>query len=272
MSAPAERLASPTRLLPLRVYVRGPARMVERSLLVYRHTWYVIVTGFFEPVFYLLSIGLGLGRVVGDLTFDGRAVHYAAFVAPALLATSAMNGAVYDSTGNVLYKLKYTKLYDTALTAPRTLADVALGEISWATLRGTLYTVGFLMVMVAAGLTHSWWVLLAVPAAMLMAAAFAAIGMACTTFMRGFADLELMLLVQLPLFLFSATFYPLGTYPRWLQLTVEALPTYHGVDLVRSLALGRAHIGLLGHVAYLVAMAGVGLLVLARRLAKLLLH
>lgn len=271
MSAPT-RLASPTRLLPLRVYLRGPARMVERSFIVYRHTWYVILSGFFEPVFYLLSIGLGLGTVVGDLDVAGRPVRYAAFVAPALLATSAMNGALFDSTGNVLFKLKFTKLYDTALTAPRTLADVALGEISWATLRGLLYTLGFLVVMVVTGLTRSWWVLAAVPAAVLMGAAFAAVGMTGTTFMRGFADLEIMLLVQLPLFLFSATFYPIGVYPRWLQLVVQCLPTYHGVDLVRSLSLGHAHLGLLGHVAYLTAMLGIGIWGISRRLAKLLLH
>lgn len=264
--------AAPTRVLPLALLWRGPSRFVERNLIVYRHTWWVIVSGFFEPVFYLLSIGLGLGRVVPSMPFAGEPVRYAAFVAPALLATSAMNGSLYDSTGNIYFKLKYTKLYDTALTAPRTLADVAIGEIAWATIRGTLYTVAFVAVIAVAGLAESWWLLAAIPGAVLMSAAFAALGMAGTTFMRGWSDLELLQGVQLPLFLFSATFYPIGTYPRWLELVVQCLPTYHGVDLVRSLALGHAHVGLLGHVLYLVGALLVGVAVVRRRLARLLLH
>ena len=265
-------LASPTRIVPPALFWRGPARMVERSLLVYKRAWFVLVSGFAEPVLYLLSIGLGLGGVIATMPFAGRPVRFAAFVSPALLATSAMNGAIYDSTGNIYFKLKVTKLYDTVLTAPRTLVDVAVGEVAWATLRGSIYTVGFLVVMAVAGLTSSWWIVLALPASVLMAAAFAAVGMATTSYMRGWSDIELIQLVQLPLFLFSATFYPLSTYPRWMQLAVEALPTYHGVDLVRSLALGDAHVGLLGHVLYLGLMLAAGIAVLRRRLAALLLH
>ena len=251
---------------------RGPARMVERSLLVYKRTWMVLVSGFAEPVLYLLSIGLGLGTVIDTMPFAGRDVRFAAFVAPALLATSAMNGALYDSTGNVYFKLKVTKLYDTVLTAPRTLADVAIGEVAWATLRGSIYTLGFVVVMAIAGLASSPWLALAVPASILMGAAFAAVGIMATSYMRSWTDIELIQLVQLPLFLFSATFYPLSTYPRALQLVVEALPAYHGVDLARSLALGHVHVGLLGHVLYLALMLVGGVLALRRRPAALLLH
>jgi lipooligosaccharide transport system permease protein len=265
-------VASPTRVLPLAALWRGPSRLLERNAIVYRTQWYVIASGFFEPVFYLLSIGLGLGRVVGTMPYAGADVRFAAFVAPALLATSAMNGALYDATGNVYFKLRYTKLYDTVLTAPRTLADVAVGETAWATMRGTLYTTSFVVVMAVAGVAESWWLLAAVPASVLMSAAFAAAGMVGTTFLRGWSDLELVQLVQLPLFLFSATFFPIGTYPRALQLVVQCLPTYHGVDLVRSLALGHVHVGLLGHVAYLATMLAVGIVVLRRRLGRLLLH
>ena len=99
----------------------------------------IFLSGFFEPVFYLLSIGVGLGALVGDFTLsDGQVVGYAAFVAPALLATSAMNGAIYDSTFNVFFKLKYAKLYDAMLATPLGRRDVALGEITWALLRGAL--------------------------------------------------------------------------------------------------------------------------------------
>ena len=93
--------------------------LVERNLLVYRRSWLLIVSGFFEPVFYLLSLGVGIGALVGTVTGpDGQAIEYTAFVAPALLAASAMNGAVYDSTFNVFFKLKYAKTYDAMLATP----------------------------------------------------------------------------------------------------------------------------------------------------------
>ena len=170
--------------LPLRVLPgRGPLRrawgsvggrssvfLVERHALVYRHTWLVFVSGVVEPLFYLLSIGVGLGHLVGSV----RGVSYAAFVAPALLASASMNGALFDSTFNVFFRLKYEKLYDAALATPMRAGDVALGEISWALLRGALYAVAFLAVMAAMGLVHSWWALAALPAAMLTGFAFAA--------------------------------------------------------------------------------------------------
>ena len=119
-------------------------RLVERNVYVYRRTWMIIVSGFFEPVFYLVSIRLGLGALVGDVQVGGQTVSYAEFVAPALLATSAMNGALYDSTMNVFYKLKYARVYDAVLATPMGVGDVAVGEIGWALLRGAIYATGFL--------------------------------------------------------------------------------------------------------------------------------
>ena len=116
---------------------------------VYRRTWMIIVSGFFEPLFYLLSIGVGIGKLVGDVA-AGRAhpIDYATFVAPALLASSAMNGAVYDSTMNVFFKLKHAKVYDAVLATPVGVRDVAVGEIAWALIRGAAVLVAFLVVMV----------------------------------------------------------------------------------------------------------------------------
>src|SRR5215218_7298646 len=106
--------------------------LVERNLLVYRRIWLLIVSGFFEPVFYLFSIGIGIGALVGTVAGpDGRAIDYTAFVAPALLAASAMNGAVYDATFNIFFKLKYAKTYDAVLATPVGPGDIALGEIAW---------------------------------------------------------------------------------------------------------------------------------------------
>ena len=251
---------------------RRAGLLIERNLLVYRRGWLVIVSGFFEPLFYLLSIGLGIGALVGAVPLgDGRAVSYTAFVAPALLASSAMNGAIYDSTFNVFFKLKYAKTYDAILATPVGVGDIAAGEIGWALIRGALYAGTFLLVMLAMGLVLSPWAILAFPAALLIGFAFGAIGMAATSFMRTWQDFDLVQLVILPLFLFSATFFPLTTYPEPVRLLVELTPLYHGVDLVRGLTTGALEPGMLVHVAYLGIMGAVGLAITARRLERLLL-
>ena len=261
----------PLRIVPPELFAaRRPHRLVERSLFVYRRSWLVVVSGFVEPLFYLLSIRVGFGALIGDVTVDGRTVAYAEFVAPALMAAAAMNGAIYDSTMNVFYKLKVSKLYDSVLATPMSTADVALGEIAWATLRGLLYSVAFLATMWALGMTVSPWVVLAVPACVLLGFAFAAVGMAVTSYMRSWSDFEYVPAVQVPLFLFSATFFPLEQYGSW-GWVVQLSPLYHGVALVRAANLGEWSWGLLGHVAFLVALAVVGLAVTARRLRTMLL-
>jgi lipooligosaccharide transport system permease protein len=243
--------------------------MVERSVMVYRRTWMIIVSGFFEPLFYLLSIRIGFGALIGDVTVEGTTIGYAEFVAPALMASAAMNGAVYDSTMNIFYKLKHAKLYDTVLATPLGPTEVAAGEIMWALLRGFLYSVSFLVCITALGMASSPWILLAVPACLLIGFAFAAMGMAITTYMRGWNDFEFIPAATLPMFLFSATFYPVSAYGDWAWI-VQASPLYHGVALVRAAALGDAGWGIIGHVAYLLVMAAIGLRIAGVRLSTLL--
>jgi lipooligosaccharide transport system permease protein len=248
------------------------ARLVERNVMVYRRTWIVLVSGFFEPVFYLLAIGFGIGSLVGAVTLpDGGHIRYAAFVAPGLLASSAMNGAIYDATFNIFFKLRYAKTYDAMLSTPLGVRDVAIGEIAWALIRGTLYAIGFLVAMAILGLIESPFILLAVPGAMLIGFAFAAVGMAATTWVRRWTDFDWIFVVTLPLFLFSATFYPIEVYPEPLRTVVNLTPLSQGVQLLRSLALGSIEPGLLANVAYLVVMGLLGLVVVDRRLARLLL-
>jgi lipooligosaccharide transport system permease protein len=247
---------------------RGSLRLVERHALVYRHTWLVLVSGVAEPLFYLLSIGVGLGTLVGSVS----GISYAAFVAPALLASASMNGALFDSTFNVFFRLKYEKFYDAALATPMRAADVALGEISWALLRGGLYAVAFLVVMAVMGLLHSPWALAALPAALLTGFAFAAGGMAATTYMRSWQDFEYVTVATLPMFLFSTTFYPLSVYPGPLQAVVECTPLYQSVVMLRDLTLGTVGPGLLGHAAYLAVMGLAGLVIAGRRIGRLLLR
>jgi lipooligosaccharide transport system permease protein len=251
---------------------RRAGRLIERNLYVYRHGWLVIVSGFFEPLFYLLGIGFGLGGIIGSITGpNGEPIPYELFVAPALLASAAMNGAISESTFNVFFKLNYAKTYDAILSTPLGVGDVALGEITWALIRGGLYTIGFLAVMAVLGLVVSPWLILAFPAAVLVGFAFAAVGMAATSFMRSWQDFDLIQLVILPLFLFSATFYPIETYPEGLRFIIQLTPLYHGVDLIRGLTVGAVSPGLLVHVVYLLVMGVVGLAIVSRRLDKLLL-
>jgi lipooligosaccharide transport system permease protein len=250
---------------------RGSAHLIERHARVYRHTWSVLISGFFEPLFYLLSIGIGLGKLVGPVSGPGgHPVGFTSFVAPALLATSAMNGAVMDSTFNVFFRMKYAKLYDAALATPMRPGDIALGEVGWALIRGGLYAVAFMVVMLAMGLVHSVWALFAVPVALLIGFAFAGAGMAATTYMKSWQHFEFVMLATVPMFLFSTTFYPLSVYPRPAQVIVECTPLYQGVALVRGLTLGVVGPGLLWNVAYLALMGTIGLAIAGRRISKLL--
>jgi lipooligosaccharide transport system permease protein len=259
-------------LPPITLGGRRSLLLIERNVYVYRRGWMMLVSGFFEPLFYLLSIGLGIGGIIGAIPGpDGAPIPYQAFVAPALLAQAAMNGAIAEATFNVFFRLNYQKTYDAVLATPLGPGDIALGEIGWALIRGTLYAIGFVIVIWLLGLVSSPWFVLAVPAATLIGFAFAAAGMAATTFMRSWQDFDLIQLVLLPLFLFSGTFYPLESYPEPLRILVELTPLWHGVDLLRSLTTGAIDAGALVHFAYLTLMGLVGLVIVSKRLDKLLL-
>ena len=261
----------PWRIIPMQVFrARRPQRMLERQVVVNKHNWTILFSGFFEPLFYLLSIRVGFGALVGDVEVGDRLLPYAEFVAPALMAASAMNGAVYESTMNVFYKLHFARVYDSILATPMTAADVALGEIGYSTFRGSLYSAAFLVTLFSLGMAGSWWVVLALPVCVLISFAFSAVGMAVTTFMRSWADNEYVPSVMLPMFLFSATFYPVSSYGDWGWI-VQLSPLYHGVALVRGFNLGEFSWTYLGHLGVLVALALVGLSVTATRIEKLLL-
>jgi lipooligosaccharide transport system permease protein len=251
---------------------RRALRMIERNLLVYKHGWLMLFSGFFEPLFYLLSIGFGLGRLVGDVAGPGgQPIPYALFVAPALLGASSMNGAITESTFNFFFKLNYDKTFASILTTPMSPGDISLGELGWALIRGALYTLGFLAVMVVFGLARSPLIVLTLPAALLIGFAFAAVGMAATSFMKTWQDFDLIQLVILPMFLFSGTFFPIDALPEGVRLFVQLTPLYQGVDLLRGLTVGVVGPQTLVHIAYLLVMGLAGLSVVSRRLDKLLL-
>ena len=260
------------RVAPLPFVRTSGWRLVERNFLVYRRAWIVFLSGFLEPVLYLLSIGIGVSKLVGNFTLaDGTIVSYTEFVAPAMLATSAMNGAIFDSTYNIFFKMKYLHLYDAVLATPMRAWNVATGEVSWALLRGATYSAAFIVVMLAMDLIRSWWAVLALPVAVLIGLAFAGAGVALTTFMRSWQDFEFVQLAILPMFLFSATFFPVTAYDGALRWVVEATPLYRGVTLTRELTTGALTTASLWSVLYLVVMGLVGVTIAARRFDKLLL-
>jgi lipooligosaccharide transport system permease protein len=252
-------------------YYSGRSRAImERAYIAFKSsTWMIVVSGFVEPVLFLLSFGYGLKDLVGDITVVGQPVGYVAFIAPALLATSAMNGAIYDSTMNVYFKLKHDRLYHGMLATSLGPMDVALGEISWALLRGLSYSIGFMAIVAPLGLIPSMWGILAIPAAVLIAFGFASFGMAVTSYMKSYQQLEVVNVVLLPMFLFSGSFYPLDVFPEWLQTIIRLFPLAHAIDLVRGLTLGNISWALAGHAMYFVVMIVIGLFFTTRRLNAL---
>ena len=264
-SAKAGALAAPS--------PRRSLRMVQRNLVVYKHTWMVIVSGFFEPLFYLLGIGIGLGAMVPPI--DG--LSYSAFVAPGLLASSCLHGAITDGFFNIHFKLYFQKTYDGILATPMRVPDVAFGEMLWALGRGSLYAAAFLAVLLVVGdvsgtpMLLSRWALLAWPAAVLAAASFSAMAICLTTIARKVQDFDMVMgLLVMPMFLFSGIFVPVTRFPEPVQWIVRATPLYHGVGLLRQLTTGRVSVGIVEHLAYLVVAGIVAFCVAMYRLERTL--
>ncbi len=234
--------------------------------------WLVVLSGFVEPVFYLLAFGYGMGKLIGNIPLpDGTLIPYAAYIAPALLATSAMNGAIYDSTWNVFFKMHFGKIYQAMLSTSLGPLDVAMGEIGWALVRGFVYALGFMAVVAPMGLIHSWWGLLAIPAAVLIAFGFASVGMGITSYLKNFHQMDWVNFFMLPMFLFSGTFYSLRVYPDWLRTVIEALPLYQAIAMIRGFTLGVIDGALFGHIVYFIMMIVLGLTFTTRRLRSLFL-
>jgi lipooligosaccharide transport system permease protein len=252
---------------------RRALRMVQRSLLVYKHTWLVIFTGFFEPLFYLLSLGIGLASMVPDI----GGVTYSAFVAPGLLASSCMNGAITDGFFNIFFKLHYQKTYDGILATPMRVPDIALGEMVWAVTRGSLYSSSFLVVLLVLGratghpMLLSRWAWLAFPGAVLVCVSFSSIALCLSSFVKKIQDFDLVMgLFIMPMFLFSGIFVPITQFPRQVQWIVQAAPLYHGTAMLRQLTTGMVGPAILVHVAYLIAVGGAAFTLAMLRLERAL--
>ncbi len=268
LAQPASTAPGPLAVAWARVW--RARRLVERNILVYRHQWLIIFSGVFEPIFYLIGIGLGLGGIIQTVELsDGRMVSYTAFVAPALLATAAMNGAVFETIFNVFFKLNYAKTYDGVLATPMGITEIAIGEMLWALIRAALYAVAMFVIMWAFGLILSPWGLLMVPAALLVAGAFAAAGLAGTSYLRTVNDFDVpMGLIVMPMFLFSGTFFPISVYPWFIQVFMQATPLYHAINLIRGLSTGIVGWAQAWDLAYLVGFFVICLWIAMRQMER----
>ncbi len=253
--------------------LRRSTKLVRRNMLAYKHYWIAFVSGFFEPVFYLAAVGFGVGRFVETVPYEGAEIPYAVFLAPGMLAASSLNGALFDGFFSPFFKLNWMKTYEGIMTTPMNIPDIAVGEMLWAVIRGTIYGSGFLIVMLVLGLIRSPWGLLALPAVVLSGAALAAGAMILTGLTRQISSIEkVMTLAVFPLFLFSGTFFPVSLYPGYLQPVVQATPLYHSASLLRALTTGQVHPDILWHVGYLIAMflvaTGIAMRLMRRRLVS----
>jgi lipooligosaccharide transport system permease protein len=241
-------------------------RVAERKYVIYRREWWAIVLGTFQPVLYLAGIGLGVGTLVGTISFGDQQLPYLVYVAPGLMAVAAMNGSLDEVISSLLWDLRQTKIHDVTLATPIQPVDLAAGEVLAALTRATVYSASFLTISWILGAVPSTWALLAVPAATFLGAVFACVGSAITTYLRTHADIGIVELVLLPILLFSATLFPPSAYPAPLQVLAELSPLTRGADLLRCLTTGQLHWTLLADLAYLLAIAAVAFAVAVRRL------
>jgi lipooligosaccharide transport system permease protein len=269
-TAPAPSRSNPLAVAWARLW--RARRLVERNILVYRHQWIIILSGVFEPIFYLIGIGLGVGGIIGNVPTEftqGQEISYIAFVAPALLATAAMNGAVFETIFNVFFKLNFAKTYDGVLATPMGITEIALGEMLWALIRAALYAVAMFVIMLVTGLILSPLGILMIPAALLVAAAFAAAGLAGTSYLRTVNDFDVpMGLIVMPMFLFSGTFFPIDVYPTWIQVLMQATPLYHAINLIRGLSTGLVGPAQVWDFVYLVAFFAICMTIAMRQMER----
>ena len=240
--------------LPLRVY--------EFWLLQYRRVWRgTLVTSIVNPVFYLGALGVGLGSLVNKTTGQPLGVPYLDFVAPGMLAATAMQIAASEASWPVMGSFRWTRQYFAMFATPVGVRDILYGHQLWMTTRIVSTSAVYLVVIAAFGGIDSWWAPLTLPVLVLLGLAFSAptAAYAATQDSDG-AFVPYNRFVIVPMFLFSGTFFPVSRLPLVLEWVAYATPLWHGVDLCRELTLGTVHAWrALGHVAYLLAFVVVGL-------------
>jgi lipooligosaccharide transport system permease protein len=227
----------------------------------YKRTWRAsITTSFLYPVLYLAAMGVGLGSLINHHVHNVDHVTYLDFIAPGLLAATAMQIGSNESMYPVMAAIKWLKTYFAMLASPLRVDDLLLGHLTWVVIRLTMVSSIYLLVMALFGVVLSPFAILALPAAILTGLAFAAPISAFAASQEndtGFATLQRLILV--PMFLFSGVFFPVSQLPEWMRAVAYCLPLYHGVDLCRTLVLGQLRWGGdVFDVVYLVVLTALG--------------
>ncbi len=232
-------------------------RVWQRNLTVYRKNWKIsFIPPFLEPLFYLLAFGVGLGVFVGAIHYKGIELPYARFIAPGIIAISIMQNAFFETTYNSYVRMYYQKTFDAMVATPLSIEEVIVGEIVWGATKSVIAAVIMLGVITCFGFIHYPEGLLIIPLSFLGGLAFGSIGM---LFTGTGGNIELfnlpVFLFITPMFLFSGTFFPIETLPRWAQWLASALPLIHLANLTRSFSFGLVHSSNLVGVAYLVVFS-----------------
>ncbi|HWJ32204.1 MAG TPA: ABC transporter permease [Gaiellaceae bacterium] len=249
--------------LPLRVY--------EYWLMQYRRVWRgTVITSIINPVFYLGALGVGLGSLVNKSGGAPLGVSYIDFVAPGMLAAAAMQIATAEASWPVMGSFRWTRQYFAMIATPLGVRDVVLGHQLWMLARLATTSTIYLAVIAAFGGVDSFWAILALPAAVLVGAAFTGPFAAyAATRDNEAAFVPINRFVVLPMFLFSGVFFPVSRLPLPLEWLAYATPLWHGVDLCRELTLGNVHLWrALGHAALLLALFVGGLIWAHRTYAR----
>jgi len=255
--------------------VFAATRVVEHNALVFRRLWRGSLTvSFFTPLFFLASMGLGLGGLVNRGSGGVGGVPYIDFLAPGLLAAVTMQTAAFECTYPLLGKIQWDRIYDAMLATPLAVRDLLLGEIAWVTLRLLLVSSIFWIVMAVFGVAHTPESLLSIPAATLSGLSFATPLIAFTSTQKNDNVMSAIFrIVITPLFLFGGAFFPISRLPGVLQGVAWATPLAHGVALSRGLVLGNlvtkdALLHVLVLLVYTIGGAVIARPLLVRRLVK----
>ncbi len=252
--------------------VSGGWRAVTEHLLrQYRRIWVgSAISSFLTPLLYLGGMGFGLGLLVDRNAGGVGGVSYLAFIAPGVLAATALQVGAGESTFPVMAAMKWVPIYFGMLASPLGVRDVVRGHQAFVLLRVATTSTVFFAVAAALGTVRSWWGLLAVPMAVLGGMAFATCAYAYAATLQNDQGLTMLLrFVVTPMTLFAGTYFPVEQLPGWLEVVAWATPLWHAVDGCRDLTLGVATpAGVLGHAAYLVAWLVAGAVLSVRVLRR----
>jgi len=240
-----------------------PLRELGHQWLVYRRSWRgSIVIGLVNPLLFLTGIGIGIGRLV-DANHATLGVSYLSFLAPGMIAASAMQMAFTGGAFQVFFQAQAAGSYTYTVATPLSPRDIMIGQQLFSSVRVGLLSAGFFVIQVALGAAESWMSLLTVPAAVLTGLAFSAPAAAWAIGVRDFRHIRTFFrFVIQPLYLLSGTFFPLSTQAHWVQTLAYASPLWHGVELCRTLNFGTATLtGSLVHLGYLLLFVVAGLVV-----------